>query len=365
MAAVQSQAMPAFQDFTVELTCGMLGAWTMVTQMAALRVLIQKLTDSSSLPAVVMHAPDQQRQSQVSITALSPGGSGQEVICSANSIEEVKTEFTKRFQNYSTIKFTTDNDRLGLLSEVTDLLKVNGLNIVYAEISTDAAKQHATHVYGIEDAATGECVPEKTLARLEAGFASLQRTKSAPLPMVLQSQKPARDPSTLGDLEYLVRLACPGGNVWEHVAELDPLRMSIQQLTCSASLPPVEIQVDASKPRIEVVSFPRDSAQKQQVVCSGVTAKAVQSTFSDMIGRGSTVTFRTNNDRPGLLAEVTGLLKLHGANIMHAEVSTDAASRRAIHIYKIEDAVTGRRLSNGLLAKVESDLKNLGEVAAK
>jgi len=355
-------ASPSLQDFTVELTCGVLGAWTMVTQMAALRALIQELTHSSCLPAVVMHPPGGACETQVAIMATNPGGKGREVICRAKSIEVVQTEFSKRFQNYSTITFTTDNDRLGLLSEVTDLLTSNGVNIVYAKVSTDAAKQQATHVYSIQDLTTGERVPEKLLARLEAGFASLQ-VKSAPIPTVLQSEG-AADSSARADVDYMVRLACPG-NIWERVAELDPLREGIRELTGSASLPAVDLeQIGDSEPRFEVVAFSMDKAKKQQeVVCSGPTVEAVLSQFSDMIGRDSMVTFRTNNDRPGLLAEVSGLLKLHGANILNAEVSTDASSRRAVHVYKLQDASTGRCLSDGMLAQVEADFKKLGEAA--
>jgi len=319
--------------------------------------LIQELTHSSDLPPVVMHPQGGACETQVAIMATCPGGKSREVICRAKSIEVVQTEFSKRFQNYSTITFTTDSDRPGLLSEVTDLLTSNGVNIVYAKVSTDTAKQQATHVYSIQDLATGECVPAKILARLEAGFASLQ-VKSAPIPTVLRSEGDA-DSSARADVDYLVRLACPG-NIWERVAELDPLRESIRELTGSASSPAVDlVQSGGSEPRFEVVAFSMD----KEVVCSGPTVEAVLSQLSDMIGGHSMVTFRTNNDRPGLLAEVSGLLKLHGTNILNAEVSTDASSRRAVHVYKLQDASTGRRLSDSMLAQVEADFKKLGEAA--
>jgi len=303
--------------------------------------------------------------------------SGQQLICSAEDIEAARTKFRKVMKQTSMISFSTDNDQPGLLSQVTQLLKAHGVNITHAEINTDAASRRAIHVYDIEDAATGECVPKQTLVQLEAAFATLNQTLKSisTIPAVRRTEGSAQEAAMhAGQREYLVRLACPSniGNAWKIVADLDPLRRSIQELTHSAEPPAVELQLMSalSQPCLEVVNARAGDASDQQVVCKGPTAEAVLSSFRNVISGKSnvmtghtTVKFKTDSDRPGLLADVTALLKLHGANIMKAQVTTDNDSGGALHVYTVEDIVTGQGLSDASLSQLQAAFAALRDAA--
>eukprot|EP00747_Dinoflagellata_sp_TGD_P170157 gnl/TRDRNA2_/TRDRNA2_201004_c0_seq1.p1 gnl/TRDRNA2_/TRDRNA2_201004_c0~~gnl/TRDRNA2_/TRDRNA2_201004_c0_seq1.p1 ORF type:complete len:223 (-),score=41.31 gnl/TRDRNA2_/TRDRNA2_201004_c0_seq1:70-738(-) len=71
----------------------------------------------------------------------------------------------------------------------------------------------------------------------------------------------------------------------------------------------------------------------------------------------STVTFKTNFDRPGLLGEVTNILKSHGVDIRAAEISTDPSSGTAVHVYKVVDGVSKKCLSPEKLTTLKAKLE--------
>lgn len=346
--------------------------WAMAAQMATLRALVQELTNASSLPPVIVRPCDAAQGSSVAVKASgSSGYGGQEVLCSADSLESATAEVAKLLKSNSVITFTTDNDRPGLLSEVTELLRSHGVNIKTAEISTDSSSQRAMHIYDIEDAATGDCVAKERLAVLEAAFAALQADlkKISTIPKVHRTQGCARDSTaSAGEKGYLVRVLCPSssGSSWNLVTELSGLRQSIQDLTHSVELPAVSVQMASQQSRVDIVGFRASAPHEQQVVCSGENASAAQSEFSkvmsghaNIVGTHSKVTFNTEKDRPGLLADVTEVLKVHKVNITRARVSTDASAGSALHEYEVEDATTGQGLSDSTVAKLESEFKKL------
>eukprot|EP00930_Biecheleria_cincta_P036663 TRINITY_DN2512_c0_g1_i1.p1 TRINITY_DN2512_c0_g1~~TRINITY_DN2512_c0_g1_i1.p1 ORF type:complete len:375 (-),score=72.61 TRINITY_DN2512_c0_g1_i1:174-1298(-) len=363
-----SQTLPAMV-YTVELTSNLLGtawAWTLATQLSALRALVQEITETNDLPSVVVQSGSE--CSHVAIKSSHAASNRQEVICTADSIESAGTQFTKIMKKTSMISFSTENDRPGLLSEVTHILKAHGVNIKHAEISTDAASRRAMHVYDIEDASTGGCVPKQTLVQLEAAFAALhENLKSvSTIPAVRRIARPAQEVGVYAaQRSYFVRLAWPSklGNAWNMVADLDPLRRTIKELTHSAELPAVEVQVitELDQPLFEVVTVETNAPNYQEVVCRGATAEAVSSEFIAMLGGKSnvvtghtTVKFKTDRDRPGLLADVTALLKLHGANITQAQITTDDTLGGALHMYTVEDAATGWGLSDASVSQLQA-----------
>lgn len=373
-----SHTLPAMV-YTVELTSSLLGTvWTLATQLSALRALVQELTETNVLPSVVLQSGSE--CSRVAIKSSNGAAICGELICSADSIESAGTEFTKIMKKSSMISFSTDNDRPGLLSEVTQLLKAHGVNVKHAEINTDAASRRAIHVYDVEDASTGECVPKQTLVQLETAFATLHedlKSVSA-IPAVRRTGRPAQEVAVYaGQRSYFVRLACPSkiGNAWRMVADLDPLRRTIKELTHSAELPAVEVQMVSAlnEPYLQVVGVRVNDANDQEVVCKGATAEAVLSDFSTTMLSGkpnvvtghTTVKFKTESDRPGLLADVTALLKLHGANITQAEITTDNASGGALHIYTVEDSVTGQGLSEASLSQMQAAFTALRDAATE
>lgn len=377
MAMAPSQTLPAMV-YTVELTSSLLGtAWTLATQLAALRALVQQLTETNVLPSVVLQSGLE--SSRVAIKACHGASSCEELICSADTIESAGTEFIKIMKKSSMISFSTDNDRPGLLAEVTQLLKAHGVNIKHAEINTDAVSRRAIHVYDVEDASTGECVPKQTLVQLETAFATLHdnlKSVSA-IPAVRRTGRPGNEVAVYaGQRSYFVRVACPSiiGNTWTLAATLDPLRRTIKELTHSAELPAVQVQMVSAfdKPCFEVVGVRVNDVNDQEVVCKGATAEAVLSEFStvlsgkqNVVTGHTTVRFRTESDRPGLLADVTALLKLHGANITQAQITTDNASGGALHIYTLEDAATGHGLSDASLSHLQAAFTALRDAANK
>eukprot|EP00931_Biecheleriopsis_adriatica_P100501 TRINITY_DN757_c0_g1_i1.p1 TRINITY_DN757_c0_g1~~TRINITY_DN757_c0_g1_i1.p1 ORF type:complete len:365 (+),score=85.24 TRINITY_DN757_c0_g1_i1:73-1167(+) len=359
-------------QYAVELTASS-SIWAMAAQMATLRALVQELTNASSLPPLIVQQGDAQG-SLVAVKACSHGT--RETICSADTVEAAMAQVSKMLKSNSMITFTTDNDRPGLLSEVTDLLRAHGVNVKTAEISTDSSSGRAMHMYDIEDAATGDCVPTERLAKLEAAFASLQDDlkKISSISTVQHAQgHPSELAACTGGKSYLVRAMCPtgSGHCWNLATELSALRQNIKDLTQSAELPAVDVQmISSSEPRLDVVSFRADAPQDQQVVCSGSTVSMVQSEFSKVIGGSATVvgshskvTFRTDKDHPGLLADVTEVLKLNKVNVMRARVSTDKAARSALHEYEVADATTGQGLSDSMIAQLESDFRKLRDAS--
>ncbi|CAE6921515.1 SUOX [Symbiodinium sp. KB8] len=80
-------------------------------------------------------------------------------------------------------------------------------------------------------------------------------------------------------------------------------------------------------------------------------------------GGSSIIRFRVDVDRPGLLSEATEVLKKQQVNIRDARISTEEGSKRATHIYFVEESGErkGRRggLSEERLAEVRAALTQL------
>jgi glycine cleavage system regulatory protein len=389
--------MPDSRDHLVELTCGGLAsaAWqAAVTQTAALRLLIQEISGSATLPPVVLHLAGGCQEMRVAVKSVSRGGDDsnkqEALVCNATSIRGAEAAFRAKFERHSTITFATESDRPGLAAEVTELLRLHGANITHAQVNSDRASRSAVHEYKVEDAVVGGRLSNAVLARLEAGLGAL-RGAGAEVRRVIRTQQRSSaasgdaepSPGSLGDggaavaelsasgggrRVYLVRVMCSSGhrNAWQGAVGVGGLRESIKELTGTPAIPDVELQMLplGAQARIEVASTLADGGtHKWQVVCSGDTVEAVQALVCVALGNSSTVTFKTDNDRPGLLAEVTELLKLHGADIKRAEVSVESKSKQALHVYEVTDATTGHRLSHATLTRLEADFKILRDAA--
>ncbi|CAE7720687.1 SUOX, partial [Symbiodinium pilosum] len=72
----------------------------------------------------------------------------------------------------SIIRFRVDSDRPGLLSEATEVLKKQQINIRDARISTEEASPRATHVYIVEDRGGGG-LSDQRLAEVRAALQQL------------------------------------------------------------------------------------------------------------------------------------------------------------------------------------------------
>lgn len=73
----------------------------------------------------------------------------------------------------SIIKFRVDNDRPGLLSEATEILKKQQLNIRDARISTKEDSPRACHFYVVQDKLSGSGLSEHRLAQVRAALREL------------------------------------------------------------------------------------------------------------------------------------------------------------------------------------------------
>eukprot|EP00439_Symbiodinium_sp_Y106_P066834 s988_g10.t4 len=85
---------------------------------------------------------------------------------------------------------------------------------------------------------------------------------------------------------------------------------------------------------------------------------------SSSSGGSSIIRFRVDVDRPGLLSEATEVLKKQQVNIRDARISTEEGSKRATHIYFVEEsgertARGGGGLSEERLAEVRAALTQL------
>ncbi|CAE7807080.1 SUOX [Symbiodinium sp. CCMP2456] len=81
------------------------------------------------------------------------------------------------------------------------------------------------------------------------------------------------------------------------------------------------------------------------------------SSSSSGLGGSSIIRFRVDVDRPGLLSEATEVLKKQHVNIRDARISTEEGSKRATHIYFVEES--GERKARGGLSE-----ERLAEVRA-
>lgn len=372
MAAAGAHGAAPSVDYRVELAYpGVVGAaWQLVAQMAALRMLILELTDSGTMPSVVLQ---QSCDSKTHIAVKAKGADGEDrVICSGPDVASVQADFADKVGRQTTVTFAIEEDRPGLLAEVTQLLKMHGANILHADVYTEG--RGAVHVYKVQAAATGGRLSPEAVGRLEADLDAL-RSAGPTVRQVLRTspEGEVRAAGTerlavdAGAKDYLVSLHCPkgAGNVWAAVAQLASLRACIRDVARSDELPPVVLTEVAGGGSmvIEILDAPKDRSNGSKVLCSGNSVDDVQAKFRTCLQTYSTISFETDSDRPGLLAEVTELLRLHGANIKRAEVRTDSEARRATHVYEVQEATTGQCLSDATISQLEADFRVLRDAA--
>jgi len=79
----------------------------------------------------------------------------------------------------------------------------------------------------------------------------------------------------------------------------------------------------------------------------------------------SVVTIRVEKDRPGLLSEVSELLKGYQLDIKDAKITTDddEAAVKAKHTYIVQDAVTGTGMCDSKLSELCGSLEALGDMS--
>mmetsp|Transcript_64961 Transcript_64961/g.104978 ORF Transcript_64961/g.104978 Transcript_64961/m.104978 type:complete len:650 (+) Transcript_64961:39-1988(+) len=112
------------------------------------------------------------------------------------------------------------------------------------------------------------------------------------------------------------------------------------------------------------------AASAAAAVASGSygSRRCAQCEATPNMGRGSSlITLDVENDRPGLLNEATDMLRTHDINIRDARISTEEGSKRAKHVYLVQDKISGGGLTEARLQEVKEALHSLavGICAAK
>lgn len=367
-------AVPDQKEFRVELSCrgfpdANLELWA---QLASLRMVVQELSETKTLPPVVLLAAGAS-DFTVAIKSRVVGSLAvPEVICQTSSIAAAETEFRDKLKTTNIVEFTTDEDRPGLLAEVTELLKVHGANILRAEVST--AQQSAKHVYEVQDASTRGRLSDRALERLEKDFRTLRDARS---PVRRATRRVAKGtggvaaPEITSEAEgvtgCLVRITWPlsgGPDPFQAAIAANEVVSEIQSVLGLPALPSLEIRfAKTTEILIEVLGSKRGKTEFSQVLAAGATVGAVQTAFMDKFGKFSTVMFSTSSDRPGLLAECTELIRQHGANILQASISVETGTSSARHSYRVEDAETRSRLSKAQLQALTEDFVILRDAA--
>mmetsp|Transcript_101343 Transcript_101343/g.285833 ORF Transcript_101343/g.285833 Transcript_101343/m.285833 type:complete len:386 (-) Transcript_101343:114-1271(-) len=372
--AVVAGALPAKQGYTVEMSYAGKGdaAWQAAVKLAALAVCIQELTATKVPPGVVLRPVDDPKK--VGITVKVGSEQDSEVMCSGSDIESVRAQLNRKVTKHTVLTFTTNQDRPGLLAEVSKLLKSHGANILKAETQTDETSQQAVHVYNVVDVATGARLNDAALARLEADLAVLwdacpkvrDLLKSGATPNVsTESAATLATDASAGKKKFAIVISCKAtDSLWKVATELGALRARVRDVTGSEDLPAVVMKT-AGAAEVECVQVVAqcEGSSGWDVISECASANAAEAEFVAKFEKYSIVTFRSECDRPGLLAEVTELLKMHGANIVHAVVTTDAAAGSATHIYKVSDSKTGQRLNDEVLSQLEKDFKVIRDAA--
>jgi len=154
--------------------------WDSVLQANSLRASVQKLSDCTSLPSVLVRGKE---KTAFAVVARGAHASEEKVICSGSSANEVQAAFESKYAGtdggetpktkLSRIEFDVVKDRPGLLAEASALFKSHQVNIRSALISTGNKGQTAKHVYEFTEAA-GKEVSAQTFAGLKKGFEKLQ-----------------------------------------------------------------------------------------------------------------------------------------------------------------------------------------------
>lgn len=410
-------ALMAHNNCIIEMTYAGLSspAFQAVAHVAALQLLVQELTESIQLPPVVLRPVSKAEKASVSVKKLGSKADDAEVLCTAQNIELAEDQLRKEVKKYSVIEVPCSKDEFGLMAEVTALLKAHCAKVVRAEITNDK------HIYKCCSQRTGRQMPAANLARLEedikmlreAGFAvkevlkdsadSGDYTPKSPLgqrspgkrgftgiprfmstPTFTSTPKFPSTPSAsffgckkeqiAVDTRANELLVCANisvGNTngqrvdpWAQALEMEFLRKRVREIAELSTLPNVAIR---HRPPpcfpYEVLSRAGASNCEWQHICGGSNVEEAARAFADRFCQYSTVTFSTDQDRPGLLADVTELLRLYDAHIIHAEVNVNSSDDYVIHIYKVCDVKTRRRLSPDVLARLESDFVVLRDAA--
>lgn len=372
------------QDCTIEMVCAGGGsrAWQAVLELATLRELVRDLGKAKALPNVVLRAGASPQEQGISVVAnhVRDGTCEREVLCSGPDVGKVCEKLQEIAAEFSTVTFWTSQDRPGLLAEVSALLKVRGTDIRGAEISTDAATGGAVHRYRLVESCSGKPLSDDALTRLESDFCLLRDADPALRRMLATVPSYASGASLLhpspdaavsaprsaicevdeATEEYAVAIqghTCSSGDIWRCAAdpEVSALRNFVQELSGMRSLPSMVLHPRGGRDpdcRFAILSLEQ---REHRMLCSGATIEEVKRAFNEKVDPSSSVTFSTDRDRPGMLADVSALLKLHGANIRSADVTTDDKRLNATHVYRIVDATTGRRMSREALSRLQAD----------
>mmetsp|Transcript_83517 Transcript_83517/g.174745 ORF Transcript_83517/g.174745 Transcript_83517/m.174745 type:complete len:415 (-) Transcript_83517:32-1276(-) len=385
--AAMTRAMSEQQEYTIEcIHDGASNAFEMAQKLDEFRRSVQELTDTKSLPPVVLRRSDSKEEHSVNVRVRSRSGStvasasDADVLCSGPDIERARQELLEKLgAGHSTLVFTTNEDRPGLLAEVTELIKLHGANILRAEVTSDSAVGSATHIYDVQDATTRRRLDKSTLERLEKSLSSLRDARS---PVRRVARKASRD---LGAEQLMFnqgvqsRLECGGSfssasikivvpraieddkdlkapklDPFAVAAEFGQLQHDLKEMATLTASPSIEISF-GNVPQRVVEVWGQQRTGSSQVLARGADSDSLMAELQTRFGTTATIVFTSDCDRPGLLFEVTELIRQHGLNILKADVSTESGTGKASHTYHLEDAKRGRRPSVGTLKRLQAD----------